>query len=291
MGRLASDTVIIRMMSGEVLEVPALGTLADLRDVVAESSSTCPEFVRVLQNEDVLEESVDVSSLANTELTALIAPSVPNLLKALRKLGFTFRGLNEKSTSASKARGLNVLHAAVTAGKLDMLRFLLFEEDFAGVNEACGDGSGYTAMHLAASCGLVDACLELLNCPQVTHQDEHSVKDGTALHVAAQGGHAAVVQLLLNAERFTAVNAVVVADQWRPDWRERYGQTALHAAAKCGRREVAKILLDHPRFTAVGAFTKAFKDAAAMADEAGHAETAAMIRGHAKVLKYRRAQA
>ncbi|CAE7283379.1 Ank1 [Symbiodinium natans] len=291
MGGLPSDKVTLRMMSGEIKEISATGTLADLRQIVAQFAQTCPEFVRFLQDETVLAESVDVASLAGSEVAALITPSVPNLLKALRREEFTFRGLNEKSTSASAARGFNVLHAAVFKGKLDMVRYLLLEEDFLGVNDACSDGSGYTALHLAAARGLVDVCLELLGCHRVAHQDAHSIKDGTALHIAAQSGHTAVLQELLDSEHFAAVNSVIVADQWRQDWRERYGQTALHAAARYGRKEAAKTLLDHPRFTAVGAYTKAFKDAAALADEVGHAELAAMIRSHPKVQKHRRAQA
>ena len=281
--------ITVQMMSGDITEVSA-STLADLREAIGRMLQTCPEFVRVLHDEALLEESVDVSSLREVTVTALVTPSVPNVLKALRQSGFSFRGLNEKSTSASKTRGLNVLHAAVITGKLDIVQFLLLEEDFVGVNDLCCDGSGYTALHLAASHGLVDACRELLDCPQVTHQDEHSVKDGTALHIAASAGHAGVVQLLLDSERFVVVNAVVVADQWRQDWRERYGQTALHTAARHGRKEIARILLDHPRFTAVGAFTKAFKDASMLADEAGQQDTAMIIRSHPKVLKYRRAQ-
>ncbi|CAE7445267.1 Anks1b [Symbiodinium pilosum] len=205
--------ITVQMMSGDITEVSA-STLADLREAIGRMLQTCPEFVRVLHDEALLEESVDVSSLREVTVTALVTPSVPNVLKALRQSGFSFRGLNEKSTSASKTRGLNVLHAAVMTGKLDIVQFLLLEEDFVGVNDLCCDGSGYTALHLAASHGLVDACRELLDCPQVTHQDEHSVKDGTALHIAASAGHAGVVQLLLDSERFTVVNAVVVADQW-----------------------------------------------------------------------------
>mmetsp|Transcript_74008 Transcript_74008/g.173607 ORF Transcript_74008/g.173607 Transcript_74008/m.173607 type:complete len:296 (+) Transcript_74008:47-934(+) len=285
------EKVTVRMMSGDVMEIPALGTLADLRQIIAQSAQTCPEFVRLLRGEDVLDEGIDVGSLANREVSALVTPSVPNLLKALRQHDFNFRGLNERSTSASKVRGLNVLHAAVMTGKLDMIRFTLLEEDFHGTNDTCSDGSGYTALHLAASRGLVDVCLELLACPQVTHQNAHSVKDGTALHVAAQGGHVAVVLALLDSESFTAVNEVVVADQWRQDWRERYGQTALHVAARSGCKDAAKMLLDHPRFTSVLAYTKAFKDAEKMAEEARQTEIALMIRNHPKVLKYRRAQA
>eukprot|EP00439_Symbiodinium_sp_Y106_P084908 s357_g26.t5 len=276
------EKVTVRMMSGDVMEIPALGTLADLRQIIAQSAQTCPEFVRLLRGEDVLDEGIDVGSLANREVSALVTPSVPNLLKALRQHDFNFRGLNERSTSASKVRGLNVLHAAVMTGKLDMIRFTLLEEDFHGTNDTCSDGSGYTALHLAASRGLVDVCLELLACPQVTHQNAHSVKDGTALHVAAQGGHVAVVLALLDSESFTAVNEVVVADQWRQDWRERYGQTALHVAARSGCKDAAKMLLDHPRFTSVLAYTKAFKDAEKMAEEARQTEIALMIRNHPK---------
>lgn len=239
--------VAVRMMSGEVIEVTAR-SLAELRSLVAASAQTCADFLKLVHGESVLsDEAMDVQPLAGAEVFCIVTPSVPDLIKSLRKHEFHFRGLNGvTSNEAQKAYGYNVLHAAVLLGKLDMVRFFLEEEDFNGVNSTVAGQNGVNALHIAAKQGHASICKELLSCRRFLHQNAQSW-DGTALHVAARAGHVEVMRVLLAWDGFR-VNERMGVPEWHQNWRTRCGQTALHAAAEQGQLQAAQILLDHPRF-------------------------------------------
>lgn len=293
MDDLSDCSVSVRMMSGEVMTF-SVGSLLELQVMVAERTKVSVEFLQLLQGQQVLCD-VDLKSLKSlgnggeiAELSCIICPSVPLIIKLLKKEDFHFRGLNETATKTPQGiTGCNLLHASVLVGRLELVRFLLVEEDFNGINNFLGR-SGYNALHLAAKDGHSAICQELLDCERFLAANASTTCEGTALHVAAQYGNIQVLTLLLDSEHFTAINEAMQVPSYHQDCRGRCGQTALHVAAVHGQQQAAQVLLDHPRFTQVGAVTKTFKDAAAAADAAGHPSLGRFIRDHPKVRQFRR---
>ncbi|MEO8025254.1 MAG: ankyrin repeat domain-containing protein, partial [Bryobacteraceae bacterium] len=90
---------------------------------------------------------------------------------------------------------------------------------------------GWTALHLAAFFGHLDAARELLNKGAVVNARSTNAMKNTPLHAAAAGRSLPVVQLLI--ERGADVNA-----------RQHGGFTALHAAAQSGDVAMAAALAD-----------------------------------------------
>jgi ankyrin repeat protein len=91
-------------------------------------------------------------------------------------------------------------------------------------------GDGMTALHWAAEHGNQDVAALLLAAGANPHA-ETRIGRYTPLHVAAKGGHAAVIRRLVDAK--ADVGAVTTT-----------GATPLHFAAEGGNREAVAILLD-----------------------------------------------
>lgn len=146
MDDLSDCSVSVRMMSGEVMTF-SVGSLLELQVRVAERTKVSVEFLQLLQGQQVLCDPVDLKSLAGNggeiaELSCIICPSVPLIIKLLKKEDFHFRGLNETATKTPQGiTGCNLLHASVLVGRLELVRFLLAEEDFNGINNFLGLGS------------------------------------------------------------------------------------------------------------------------------------------------------
>ena len=246
------EEIKVRMMSGEVLSFPRVGSLKELQVLVAEKTRTPVEFLQLVQGEHVLQEPIDCGLLAEAETFCILSLHTPAIIKVLRQNGFNFRGLNEHAAGNPKGlRGCNLLHAAVLCGRLEIVRFLLDEEDFNGINNRLTCGGEHNAIHLAAQEGQVQICRELLSCERFTAANLCTEYEGTALHLAAKHGKLEVLRVLLDSERFTAVNETI-PNQTGPMGVERIGRTALHVAAAHGQTEAAQVLLDHHRFTKVG---------------------------------------
>ena len=138
-----------------------------------------------------------------------------------------FRG---NARSASAARRLFLAAARRDVGELAALSRNGASQRFVDAS------SGWSALHAAATRGDVDVARFLLE-----HRDDgprdRSLVDGpdvgacTPLHQAAHNGHAAIVDLLLDA------GAAVDAGGSNPTW------TPLLAALRFGRLDVAKLLL------------------------------------------------
>ena len=147
MDDLSDCSVSVRMMSGEVMTF-SVGSLLELQVMVAERTKVSVEFLQLLQGQQVLCD-VDLKSLKSlgnggeiAELSCIICPSVPLIIKLLKKEDFHFRGLNETATKTPQGiTGCNLLHASVLVGRLELVRFLLVEEDFNGINNFLGLGS------------------------------------------------------------------------------------------------------------------------------------------------------
>jgi len=147
MDDLSDCSVSVRMMSGEVMTF-SVGSLLELQVMVAERTKVSVEFLQLLQGQQVLCD-VDLKSLKSlgnggeiAELSCIICPSVPLIIKLLKKEDFHFRGLNETATKTPQGiTGCNLLHASVLVGRLELVRFLLAEEDFNGINNFLGLGS------------------------------------------------------------------------------------------------------------------------------------------------------
>ncbi|KAK4459808.1 putative ankyrin repeat domain-containing protein [Cladorrhinum samala] len=116
---------------------------------------------------------------------------------------------------------------AAQEGRFDMVALLSIQE---GVQLDVTDPGGYTPLHRAAENGH-KAIVQLLidNEADVNAEDK---KGSTALIMASQGGYEAIVQLLIDNE--ADVNA-----------RDKYGSTALIMASEQGDEATVQLLIDN----------------------------------------------
>lgn len=91
---------------------------------------------------------------------------------------------------------------------------------------------GWTALHLAAFFGKLDAARLLLNKGAPVAARSANAMNNHPIHAAAAGGHTEVVKLLL--ERGAAANA-----------QQHGGWMPLHAAAQHGNVEMARVLIEN----------------------------------------------
>ena len=122
------------------------------------------------------------------------------------------------------------LHAAARAGDADLVELLLA----AGGTADALNADGAAPAHVAARCGNAGALAMLLADGVGTQTDAEDVDGWTALHHAADGGHAECVQLLLSAGASA-------------DPRDSVALTPLHRAATAGHvAACARILQAEP---------------------------------------------
>ncbi|KAL3664086.1 hypothetical protein V7S43_010972 [Phytophthora oleae] len=122
--------------------------------------------------------------------------------------------------------GFTPLLLAALGGHADVVQVLLMKS---ADPEACITRSGFTALLVAAFNGYADVVRHLVK--KRVNLEIRSADGSTALHLASEKGHAAVVQLLLAAG--SNPNAIA----------ERDGSTALHKAAFMGKSAVVWLLL------------------------------------------------
>jgi uncharacterized protein len=150
---------------------------------------------------------------------------------------------------------------ASALGRTERLEQLLGEDPGRATQFA---SDGFTALHLAAFFGHLDAARVLLGAGAAVDAVAMDPQRVTPLHSAAAGRHPDIVSLLLEHG----------AD---PNARQRGGWTPLHAAAQNGDSSSVEALL------AAGADPVTRHDAgssaADLAEEAGHSELAALLRG------------
>lgn len=114
-------------------------------------------------------------------------------------------------------------------------------------------------------------------------QDNHllsvAMKGASALHFAANHGHAEVARLILAEPSFTEINSLTQGDP-RVDEMDRITMTALHVAALNGHSDVCCLLLEDARFEAINAtITEMFatRDALALACQKGLPKVVKML--------------
>jgi ankyrin repeat protein len=149
------------------------------------------------------------------------------------------------------------LHEAAALGRVPRVRELLHAEP-ARVSSFSADG--WTALHLAAHFGQVEAMKALLEEGAHARDRSRNGLANEALHAAAAGGHDHAV-------------AVLLAHGADANARQHGGYTALHQAAAAGRTEMTRLLLD------------AGADRDATADDGSTARSLAEKGGHADVLR------
>lgn len=149
---------------------------------------------------------------------------------------------------------------AAALGHIDRLRHRL-EEDPARVTAFSGDG--FTALHLAAFFGKVDAAKVLLEAGARVDVYGTNAFANQPLHAAAAGRHVEVCRVLLGAG----------AD---PNATQHGGYTPLHEAAQAGAVELVELFLsagaDALAVTADGTTS------AGLAEAAGHHDLARRLR-------------
>lgn len=132
----------------------------------------------------------------------------------------------------------------------------------AGVKGSVVDENGVSALMMAAMAGSTDTCKVLLDGnAEVNYQEPNAMR--SALMFAAQGGHSAVVELLVKSS----------GDLSKVDSE---GQTALMWAAVAGKADTARILASGGWKDAKN---KEGLTALQIAEKIGHAETVAVLKG------------
>mmetsp|Transcript_112991 Transcript_112991/g.205444 ORF Transcript_112991/g.205444 Transcript_112991/m.205444 type:complete len:628 (-) Transcript_112991:45-1928(-) len=161
----------------------------------------------------------------------------------------------------------NAIHWAASRGLAQVCVALLNRHDFFMDNDK--DIQGWTALHHAAAQGSVPVVRVLLDHTQFHEVDAVDVDGQTALHVAAHQGQAEACSALLEHPNFNAAN--------QKDTMER---TALHVAARHGHTEACRALLYYRRFSEVGAQDFSGYTALDYAAFKGHAETCKVLLMH-----------
>ncbi|KAM7507403.1 hypothetical protein LguiA_017856 [Lonicera macranthoides] len=140
----------------------------------------------------------------------------------------------------------SILYKAAIAGKVDVL---IRNQEKIGV-QLTPDGK--TVLHLASELGQTEAIKVILSMhPSLISQTNLSGETG--LHLAARGGHASVVQFLMDSARKLDDEDIESRPHaWELSlWTANDdGETALHEAARYNRREVLSMLVkEDPSYT------------------------------------------
>jgi len=166
------------------------------------------------------------------------------------------------AVSAKLRDGSTALHVAASQGLGEVCEALLERHDFLPVSDC--DRDGFTALHAAAFTGHIRCARVLLASPRfgsavgavgkfdVLRQPGHWAAKaadmydmGTALHMAAAGGHDDICDAILSLAPHHLHAAA--------DIPNRMGANALHMAARGGHTNAVRAILKHRHFTAVNA--------------------------------------
>ena len=150
--------------------------------------------------------------------------------------------------------------AAAMLGKTERLRSLLHSDQ--GLVRAIST-DGWTALHLAAFFGHVEAVRLLIDAGSDVGAVSRNDQANIPLHASLPGSHAEIVTMLLDAG--SDVNA-----------RQSHSFTPLHEAALIGDPGITRLLLERGAWPETT--TESGKTAMQLAHDAGHAAVAAVLR-------------
>ncbi|KAL2608094.1 hypothetical protein R1flu_026667 [Riccia fluitans] len=127
---------------------------------------------------------------------------------------------------------LNILHIVAMAGDLDSVKELRSQGRADPRAKTVG---GFSAVHLAASRGHIEAVKELVGWLTLQSDTEAGISnDGfTPLHLATYGGYSETVMFLLADNHYSVVNAQ----------EGIFGRTALHYAVLAGHETIVEMLM------------------------------------------------
>lgn len=138
------------------------------------------------------------------------------------------------NVDADDKYGKTALYYAVEKGYTEIVELLLKHEEEIDVNTKYHPGKtephGETVLILAAYMGYQEI-VKLLLSNEGVNVNARTLSERTALHVAAEEGHAGIVELLLKRGADTNI-------------RNLDGKTALHIAAEKNHIEIVELLLD-----------------------------------------------
>jgi ankyrin repeat protein len=129
------------------------------------------------------------------------------------------------------AQDESALHLAVVMGRGEEVRALLDRSD---VSPTCVDGTGESALHVAASCRDMTILHALLTIQPDVDVNAVDVNGWTPLHHAVRWNHVAAIDVLL---QYPDTN---------PNVRDRSGRMPLHVAALYGQRDAIYLLMKQP---------------------------------------------
>ncbi|KAF7552239.1 hypothetical protein G7Z17_g4467 [Cylindrodendrum hubeiense] len=123
--------------------------------------------------------------------------------------------------------GRTALHLAATAGKEEVVRWLIKEPE---ADKEAKDRYSQTPLHLAAAGGHIETMRALVK--ELEANNEARDKDGrTPLHYATGGGHTETVR------------ALVKELKANKEAKDGDGRTPLHEAVRCGHTETVRVLV------------------------------------------------
>ncbi|KAF4338216.1 ankyrin repeat-containing protein [Fusarium beomiforme] len=155
-------------------------------------------------------------------------------LNTLMERWICIYGILEKYSNSCPPEGASLVHVISMYGVAGVLWAILERADQVGINIDGKDSSGRTALLWAAEHGHEAVVQLLLDWDAYIEAADH---DGwTPLLRAAEKGHEAVVQLLLAWDAY-----IETADKW--------GQTPLLRAAENGHEAIVRLLLDRGAYT------------------------------------------
>lgn len=180
-------------------------------------AAKAPEVIRALLRDRRIART---GSASKSLLELALDSGNPEVMSALLDDPQGLIDVNAKSEKNGSA-----LFQACNSGKMDMIRLLV-----AAGARANGENGAHSPWLSAAGHGDAGILRILLSAPQIDVR-ETETRGRTALHLAAERGHVAVVRLLLLPE--------VVG------LRDEDGHTALHLAVRANFLKTARVLWDH----------------------------------------------
>ncbi|KAI0437200.1 ankyrin repeat-containing domain protein [Xylaria telfairii] len=179
--------------------------------------------------------SGDIDALANKEDSPCLIAAKNGHMETVLELLDHFP---ENAILQTDSSMRTVLHWAAIWGDADALRKLKERMDIDTDISSLLDNNASTVLHSAAAAGSVEAVRFLLEVAKEL-LEKKNIEKFTALHIAAEEGHIAVVEMLVKAE----------ADIWATTGDDTHSACALELVALAGHLPVFSLLLDQMKIS------------------------------------------